>query len=61
MRLMVLVKASKDSEAGEFSGPTRAVIDGPFAEAPDFGPALIPELREFEERLRAQATAKRWS
>ena len=28
-------------------------------EAEDFGPALTPELREREERLRAQAPAKR--
>jgi hypothetical protein len=30
-------------------------------EADDFGPALTPELREQEERLRAQAAAKRSS
>ena len=143
MRFMVIVKATKDSEAGvmpdekllaemgkfneelvkagvllageglhpsskgarvRFSGSKRTVIDGPFAEtkeliagfwllqvkskeeviewvkrspnpfpgmeseieirqvfeAADFGPALTPELREAEERLRAQvaATAK---
>jgi len=28
-------------------------------EAEDFGPALTPELRQQEERLRAQAPAKR--
>src|SRR5688500_16616567 len=28
-------------------------------EAEDFGPALTPELRESEERLRAQAAAKK--
>ena len=28
-------------------------------EADDFGPALTPEVREQEERLRAQGTAKR--
>jgi hypothetical protein len=28
-------------------------------EADDFGPALTPELREQEERLRVQATAKK--
>ena len=138
MRFMVLVMATKDSEAGvlpdekmltemgkyneelgkagvllageglhpsskgahvEFSGAKRAVIDGPFPqskdlvagfwlwqvkskdeaiewvkripfeageveirqvfEADDFGPALTPELREAEERLRAQAAGKR--
>ena len=138
MRFMVLVKATKDSEAGAlpderiltemgkyneelvkaglllaaeglhpsskgarvtFSGAKRVVIDGPFVEAKDlvagfwlwqvkskeaalewvkripfeageveirqvfeaddFGPALTPELREAEERLRAQAAGKR--
>ena len=137
MRVMVLVKANKDSEAGvlpdekiltemgkfnvelekagvllsaeglqasskgarvRFSGSKRTVIDGPFAEtkeliagfwlwevkswdeaiqwlkrapfqegdveirqvfeADDFGPALRPEFREQEERLRARSTAK---
>src|SRR5262245_32564174 len=141
MRFMVIVKASKDSEAGvlpdeklltemgkyneelvkagvmlageglqpsskgarvKFLGDKRTVIDGPFAEAKeliagfwlwqvesleeaiewakrcpnpmageseleirqvfeadDFGPEFTPELREQEERLRAQAAAKR--
>jgi len=139
MRFMVIVKATKASEAGvlpdeklltdmgkfneelvkagvmlageglhpsskgarvRFSGGKRTVIDGPFAEtkelvagfwlwqckskeeavewlkrAPfdggteveirqvfepdDFGPALTPELREQEERLRAQSAAKK--
>jgi hypothetical protein len=137
MRVMVMVKADKDTEAGvmpseqllsdmmkfneelvkagimlageglqptskgkrvRFSGPKRTVVDGPFAEAKelvagywiwqvrsmdealewarripnptgvegeveirplfesdDFGPELTPELREKEERLRAEA------
>jgi hypothetical protein len=139
MRFMVIVKASKESEAGvlpsrelltemgkfneelvkagvmlageglhssskgkrvKFSGKNRTVIDGPFAEtkeliagfwlwqcksmeeaiewlkrAPfdggteieirrvfepeDFGPALTPELKEQEERLRARSAAKK--
>jgi hypothetical protein len=138
MRFMLIVKATKDSEAGvlpsqellaemgqyneqlvkagvmlageglqasskgarvRFSGDTRTVIDGPFAEtkelvagfwliqvksrdeaiewvkrvpfrdgvveirqvfeAEDFGPALTPELREAEERLRAQAATRK--
>src|SRR5262245_1710218 len=138
MRFMVIVPASKESEAGvlpdtkiltemgkfneelvkagvmlageglhpsskgvrvKFAGGKRTVIDGPFAEtkeliagfwlwqvksreeaiewlkrapfedteveirqvfeAEDFGPALTPELREQEERIRAQAAAKR--
>jgi hypothetical protein len=139
MRFMVLVKASKESEAGvlpskelltamgkyneelakagvllageglhpsskgvrvRFSGGKRTVIDGPFAEtkeliagfwlwqvkskeeaiewlkrapfddgaeieirqvfeAEDFGAEFTPELREQEERIRAQAAAKR--
>ena len=140
MRFMVMVKADKNSEAGElpdeklltemgkyneelakagvllageglqpsskgarvrFSGDKRTVIDGPFSEtkeliagfwlfqvkskeeaiewvkrcpnplkgeseieirqvfeASDFGPALTPELREAEERLRSQLSAK---
>ena len=141
MRFMVIVKASKESEAGElpsqevlaevgrfneelvkagvmlageglqasskgarvkFSGSKRTVIDGPFAEtkelvagfwlwqcrskeeaiewvkrcpnptgaeseieirqvfeASDFGPEFTPELREQEDRLRAEIAAKR--
>jgi hypothetical protein len=141
MRFLVIVKASKDSEAGvmpstelltemgkfneelvkagvllageglhpsskgarvRFSGSKRAVIDGPFAEtkeliagywlwqvkskeeaiewvkrcpnphneeseieirqvfeADDFGPEFTPELREQEERLRAEAAASK--
>jgi hypothetical protein len=142
MRFMIIVKATKDSEAGvmpseqllaemgryneelakagvllageglhptskgarvNFSGNTRTVIDGPFPEtkeliagfwlwqvksleeaiewvkrcpnpspgteaeieirqvfeAEDFGPALTPELREQEARLRAQLDPKR--
>ena len=139
MKVMVLVKASKDSEAGvmpseqllaemgkfneelvkagvmlaaeglqpsskgarvKFSGGKRTATDGPFTEAKeliagfwlwqvrskeeaiewlkrapfdggteveirqvfeadDFGPALTPELREQEQRLRAQAAAKK--
>ena len=137
MRFMILVKATKDSEAGilpdeqllaemgnyneelvkagamlageglqpsskgariRYAGTKRTVIDGPFAEtkelvagfwliqakskdeaiewlkrapfkegeveirqvfeAEDFGPAFTPELREQEERLRAQIAAK---
>ena len=143
MRFMVIVKASKDSEAGvmpsqelltemgkyneelakagvllageglqasskgarvRFAGKKRSVIDGPFAEtkeliagfwlwqvkskqeaiewvkrcpnphneeteieirqvfeADDFGAEFTPELREQEERLRAQVTAKQQS
>ncbi|WP_437324288.1 YciI family protein [Sorangium sp. So ce381] len=141
MRFMILIKATKDSEAGvmpseqlftemgkfneelvkagvmvageglhpsakgariRFSGDKRTVVDGPFAEtkeliagfwiwdvkskeeaiewvkrcpnpmneeseveirqvftADDFGPALTPELREQEERLRAQVAEKK--
>ena len=141
MRVMVMVKATKDSEAGAmpstelleamgkyneelinagimrtgdglkpssqgkriaFDGPGRTVIDGPFAEtrelvagfwlwevkdmdeavawvkrcpnpmpgqeaeieirqvfeAEDFGPELTPEIRQQEERVRAQVAAK---
>jgi hypothetical protein len=141
MRFIIIVKASKDSEAGvmpseqmlaemgkyneelakagvmlageglhpsskgarvKFSGNKRTVIDGPFAEtkeliagfwlwqvkskeeaiewvkrcpnplpgeaeieirqvfeAEDFGPAFTPELREQEERIRAQSSARK--
>ncbi|XXX74218.1 YciI family protein [Sorangium sp. So ce134] len=141
MRFMIMIKATKDSEAGvmpseqlltemgkfneelvkagvlvagdglhpsakgarvRFSGDKRTVIDGPFAETKeliagywiwevkskeeaiawvkrcpnpmheeseieirqvftmeDFGPALTPELKEQDERLRAQAEAKK--
>ena len=141
MRFMIIVKASKDSEAGvmpsqqlladmgryneelvkagillaaeglhpsskgarvRFSGAKRTVIDGPFAEtkeliagfwlwqvkskeeaiewvkrcpnphneeceieirqvfeAEDFSPALTPEIKEQEERIRAQVAAKK--
>ena len=138
MRFMIMVKASKDSEAGvmpdekllaamgkfneelvkagvmlageglhpsakgarvTYAGSKRTVTDGPFTEAKelvagfwliqvkskeeaiewakrapfqegeveirqvfeaeDFGPALTPELREQEERLRAQIAAKK--
>lgn len=141
MRVMVIVKASKDSEAGRmpseqllaemgkyneelvkagvllageglhasskgkrvrFSGRNRTVLDGPFTETKeliagfwlwqvrsmeeaiewvkrcpnpqdgesemeirqvlepdDFGPALTPELREQEQRLRAEGTGKK--
>ena len=41
-----------------FGGGTVLEIRQVF-EAEDFGPALTPELREQEERLRAQAAAKR--
>ncbi len=140
MRFMILIKATRDSEAGaipdeklltemgkfneelvkagvmlageglhpsskgarvRFSGEKRTVIDGPFAEtkeliagfwlwqvkskeeaiewvkrcpnpmneeseveirqvfeAEDFGPALTPELREAEDRMRAELAAK---
>jgi hypothetical protein len=141
MKFMVMVKATKDSEAGvmpsrelltemgkfneelvkagvmlageglhpsskgariKFSGPKRIVVDGPFAETKelvagfwiwqvkskeeaiewvkrcpnphnvdseieirqlfepdDFGPALTPELKEQDERLRANIVAKK--
>jgi hypothetical protein len=49
MRFMVMVKADKDTEAG-----VRQVF-----EAEDFGPAFTPELREQEERLRAQMADKK--
>ena len=94
------LRASKDGKRVRFSGRQRTVIDGPFAEtkelvagfwlwqvkskeeaiewvkrapfgdgaeieirqvfeAEDFGPALKPEFKEQEERMRAQGTKKR--
>jgi len=96
------LQASSKGARVRFSGDTKTVIDGPFAEtkeliagywiiqvksldeaiewvkrcpnptgeegeieirqvfeADDFGPALTPELREAEERLRAQSTTPR--
>ena len=41
-----------------FDGGTEVEIRQVF-EADDFGPALTPELREQEQRLRAQAAAKK--
>jgi hypothetical protein len=41
-----------------FGGGTEVEIRQVF-EAEDFGPALTPELREQEQRLRAQSAAKR--
>jgi hypothetical protein len=41
-----------------FDGGTEVEIR-PVFEPDDFGPALTPELREQEERLRAQAAAKK--
>lgn len=46
MQFMVIVKANRDTEAGVMPGT-----------ADDFGAALTPELREREERRRAQAGA----
>ena len=54
MRFRVMVKADKSSEAGVLPDAKQVF------EVDDFGPALTPELREQEERLRKQA-AKRWS
>jgi len=41
-----------------FDGGTEIEVRQVF-EAEDFGPALTPELREQDERLRAQASAKK--
>jgi len=41
-----------------FGGGTEVEIRQVF-EAEDFGPAMTPELREQEERIRAQSAAKR--
>ncbi len=52
MRFMLLVKADKNSEAGML--PSQELLTE-MGKAEDFGTALTPELREQEERLRAQA------
>jgi hypothetical protein len=44
-----LLKADKDTEAGVLPSDIRQVY-----EADDFGEAFAPELREQEERQRAQ-------
>ena len=41
-----------------FAGDSEIEIRQVF-EASDFGPALTPELREAEERMRTRGTAKR--
>ena len=50
MRVMVLVKATKDSEAGVMPIEIR-----PLFEAPDFGDAMTPEVAEQEARIRDKA------
>jgi hypothetical protein len=49
MRFMVIVKASRDTEAGVMPGTEM-----------DCGEALTPELREQEERLRA-GVGRKWN
>jgi hypothetical protein len=49
MRVMVLVKATRESEAGESEIEVR-----PLFEAEGFGVEFTPELRAQEERLREQ-------
>ena len=48
------VKRCPNPHAGESEIEIRQVF-----EAADFGPALTPELREAEERLRARVAEKR--
>ena len=69
MRVMVLVKADKDTEAGVLPSETQRCpnptgTEGeieirPLFEADDFGAELTPELREQEERLRAHLAETR--
>jgi len=58
MRFMVLVKSDKNTEAGVFPAEAEIETRQVFG-ATDFGPALTPDFREAEERLRAQAAGKR--
>ena len=67
MRFMVMVKASKGSEAGEMPSEQLLAAMGAYNEelkerqifeAEDFGAALTPELREQEDRMRRELEAK---
>jgi hypothetical protein len=65
MRFMVIVKATKDSEAGgmpseQLLGDSEIEIRQVF-EAEDFGAEFTPELREREraERVYAQVSSKK--
>jgi len=58
MRFMVLVKADKNSELKRAPFDQTEVEIRQVFEASDFGAEFTPELREQEERLRAQIAAK---
>jgi hypothetical protein len=59
IRFMVLVKADKNKEAGALPDEKLLPEIRQLFEAEDFGPALTPELREANERLRSQVDVKR--
>ena len=75
MRVMVMVKATKNSEAGvmpsescwvrhcpdPMPGEESEIEIRPVFEADDFGKAFTPELRPQEERLRTQVERQRKS
>ncbi len=54
MRVMVMVKATKSSEAGIMPGEEAEIEIRPVFETADFGDELTPELREQEARQRAE-------
>ena len=54
MRVMVMVRATKESEAGALPTEIRRVY-----EAEDFGEEFTPALRAQEAQLRAQSANKR--
>ena len=63
MRVMVIIKANEDSEAGVMPSEKLLTEMGKFAEieirpifeTEDFGAELTPELREQEDHVRAKA------
>ena len=59
MRVMVIVPASKESEAGVLPDTKILAEMGKFNEelVKDFGDAMTPEMREQENRMRAQSVA----
>jgi hypothetical protein len=54
MKVMVIVKATKNSEAGLMPGEDAELEIRPVFEADDFGAEFTPELRAQEDRLRAE-------
>lgn len=59
MPVMVIVKATKNAEAGVMPGGEAAIERRPAFEAEDFGKEFTPELRTQEGRLRAEVERQR--